>query len=212
MGGHKNILAKLISCLVLMVVVLLTAEPTDGQVPIPSADKAKTEGRPTDQGVGATGATPTGAEANPTKIATNSTNTEVGDKDVKDGDKDVKAAAPSTQPASRPQQPPASCKRTLKAEVVALVLQALLHGARGGRELDVERDRAAADADVLHEPERDDVPVQVRILDPGQCLQNLLFRDSSHGGSPHRAVPARLLAWLRLSRVRRSNIASSWEC
>ncbi len=122
MGGHKNILAKLISCLVLIVVVLLTVEPADAQVLIQLANKAKAEGRSVDLGTDATAtaATPRGSETNPTKTAPHSATAE-------GGDKEAKSDAPNAQPVSSPQPPPASCKRTIKADVVALAQPFMLN-------------------------------------------------------------------------------------
>src|SRR5689334_5300479 len=106
MGGHRNTVAKLTSCLILIVVLLLPVEAADGKVTGQSADKTKAEVTQADQGTNATAiaATSTASDAPPTSPT-------VG--------KDAKSEAPGAQPVSSPPPPP-SCKRTIKADVVAL--------------------------------------------------------------------------------------------
>ena len=53
----------------------------------------------------------------------------------------------------------------------------VLHGARRRRQLDVEGDGPSGYAQVLDEPEGDDVPVKIRVLDHPESLQDVLLPD-----------------------------------
>ena len=61
-----------------------------------------------------------------------------------------------------------------------LLAHQILDRTRGRRQLDRERARAAVDREVLHEPERDDVLVEVGILDRAQRVEHGGFGRCAH--------------------------------
>ena len=60
-----------------------------------------------------------------------------------------------------------------------LIAHLILHRTGGRRQLDGERHAPAVDAQVLDEPERHDVLVEIGILDDLQCVEDRLFCNHS---------------------------------
>jgi hypothetical protein len=60
------------------------------------------------------------------------------------------------------------------------LLELLLHGAGGRRELDREGHPPSVELDVLHEAQIYDGAAKVRILDGSQCAENLRLGDLTH--------------------------------
>lgn len=110
MGGHKNTVAELTSCLILIFALLLTVKAADGKVTTQSADKTKAEATQADQGTSATAIGGTSAASDAPTANTPASPT---------ASKDAKSETPGAEPVSSPPPPPA-CTRTIKADVVAL--------------------------------------------------------------------------------------------
>ncbi|HXM34780.1 MAG TPA: hypothetical protein VN920_06315, partial [Pyrinomonadaceae bacterium] len=112
MRGHKTILSNLVSYLVVIVLLLLTAGLADAQTQIGLVEKTRVEVKAAEPGSNVidTKAAPTTSKAEPTRAEPVKSTAA----DATDGAK----AQPKTLP--QPLSPPAQCRRTINADVVAL--------------------------------------------------------------------------------------------
>src|ERR1700730_11319837 len=124
MRGHKTILANSVSYSVVMGMLLLIARLAGAQTQIGLVEKTRGEARPAEPASSATDtkAALTASEAEPTRTVADPAKPTASPADVKTDD-------PKAQPTNSPQplSPPAQCKRTITADVVALQLPIMLN-------------------------------------------------------------------------------------
>src|SRR3990170_4247375 len=71
--------------------------------------------------------------------------------------------------------------RQSEYQLSGLILHLVLYRTGRRREVDLKTHRCILDLDVPHEPQRDDVPMEVGILDPAEGLQDVLLADARLG-------------------------------
>ena len=173
MLSHKSALTNFISYSVLLVLFLLTAGLAGAQTPMESADKLKAAARPLEAVSGATNAGATlaspaadPAAAEPTAAAADSVRPEADPLNAK-------AAPPKAQPLLSPPPPPAQCRRTIQADVVALAQPIMLNrlGAAipGGMVFALKRDTVRNGNQVQLGPDKRPRPLVLR-ANVGDCL------------------------------------------